>query len=65
MGLPIEHLEGSEAPETFLPAAGNANYPNILFGHDGSSMCFTSHGLGPAYGAKKGKACFYLPLSWF
>jgi len=38
----------------------NANYPNILFGHDGSSMCFTSHGLGPAYGAKKGKACFYL-----
>eukprot|EP00435_Cladocopium_sp_Y103_P024772 s749_g6.t1 len=41
----------------------NANYPNIFHGVDGNKVSFTSHGLGPAYGGKKGQAAFYLQTS--
>mmetsp|Transcript_34358 Transcript_34358/g.80200 ORF Transcript_34358/g.80200 Transcript_34358/m.80200 type:complete len:269 (-) Transcript_34358:23-829(-) len=38
----------------------NANYPNIFHGLSASGdVVFTSHGLGPAYGGKRGKACLY------
>ncbi|CAE7355262.1 unnamed protein product [Symbiodinium sp. CCMP2592] len=40
--------------------AMNANYPNIFHGLSASDdVVFTSHGLGPVYGGKRGKACFY------
>ncbi|CAJ1381125.1 unnamed protein product [Effrenium voratum] len=38
----------------------NSNYPHLFWGEDSGTFAFCVHGLGPAYGGRKGETAYYL-----